>query len=89
MEEGCITASTTSPILVPPDRDINHAYLAAVNVTRTFSPSLVLTVSYGFNRWSEREGGSASLYPSINPVTTLGLPDYMNISGFPTSPPSP
>ena len=66
--------------------DINHAYLAAVNVTRTFSPSLVLTVSYGFNRWSEREGGSASLYPGSNPVTTLGLPNYMNISGFPTVP---
>ncbi|MGC2404529.1 MAG: TonB-dependent receptor, partial [Acidobacteriaceae bacterium] len=66
--------------------DINHAYLASVNLTRTFSPSLMLTVSYGFNRWSERESGAMGLYPNANPVGLVGLPNYMNISGFPTIP---
>ena len=63
-----------SPIRVPAARDINHAFLAAVNVTRTITPSLLLTVSYGFNRWSEREAGATGDFPSINPITTLGLP---------------
>jgi hypothetical protein len=66
--------------------DTNHAFLAAVNVTRTFTPSLLLTVSYGFNRWSERETGAMGDFPSINPITTLGLPAYMGISGIPTIP---
>jgi hypothetical protein len=69
-----------------PGPDINHAYLASVNLTRTFSPSLLLTVSYGFNRWSERESGGMGLYPNANPVGLLGLPNYMNVSGFPTIP---
>ena len=66
--------------------DVNHAYLASVNLTRTFSPSLLLTVSYGFNRWSEREKGAMGDYPSINPVSLLGLPNYMAVSGVPTIP---
>jgi hypothetical protein len=66
--------------------DINHAYLAAVNLTRTFTPSLLLTVSYGFNRWSEREKGAMGDFPSVNPVSLLGLPNYMAISGVPTIP---
>jgi Carboxypeptidase regulatory-like domain len=69
-----------------PGPDINHAYLASVNLTRTFSPSLLLTVSYGFNRWSERETGGMGLYPNANPAGLLGLPNYMNVSGFPTIP---
>jgi len=66
--------------------DINHAFLAAVNLTRTFSPSLFLTVSYGWNRWSEREKGGMGDYPSADPITLLGLPAYMGVSGFPTIP---
>jgi len=69
-----------------PGPDTNHAYLASVNLTKTFSPSLLLTVSYGFNRWSERETGGMGLYPNADPVKLLGLPNYMNVSGFPTIP---
>jgi hypothetical protein len=55
--------------------------LAAINHTHTFSPTLVLTVSYGFNRQASFQQGIRGDFPSLNPVTDLGLPPYMNLSG--------
>ncbi len=58
----------------------------AVNYTRNFGPGTVLTVSYGFTRsWSDTQGIGKD-FPQFDPVTALGLPDYMRRSGIVASP---
>jgi hypothetical protein len=61
--------------------DDNHAYLGGLNVNHTFSPTLLVTASYGLNRWHEFLPGAMGDYPGLDPVKTLGLPDYMKLSG--------
>ncbi len=58
-----------------------HAYLGALNVTHTFSPTMLLTVSYGYNRAAVLEAGGMGDYPDVDAVDTLGLPQYMKASG--------
>jgi carboxypeptidase family protein/TonB-dependent receptor-like protein len=60
--------------------------LAAINHTHIFSPTLVLTVSYGFNRQAGLQQGIKGDFRSLNPVTDLGLPAYMLLSGRPQYP---
>jgi len=63
---------------------IATAHLAAINHTHTFSPTLLLTASYGLTRGTYLQtiiSGQAP-YKGINPVTTLGMPAYMNRSGL-------
>jgi len=62
--------------------DPNHSYLGALNLNHTFSPTLLLTVSYGYNRWWENESTAMGDYPNVNPIQTLGLPSYMYASGL-------
>jgi hypothetical protein len=62
--------------------DDNHSFLGALNVNHTFSPTLLLTVSYGFNRWHEFEPTSVGDYPNVDPIKELGLPSYMYRSGL-------
>ena len=69
--------------------DDNHLYLAGMNVNHTFSPTLLFTASYGFNRWWESAPGVVGDYPSLDPVKELGLPAYMKAAGemqFPAVP---
>lgn len=57
------------------------AHLFSLNDSHTFGPALVLNVSYGWNRAASLQGGIGGSYPELNPSTTLGLPNYMNVSG--------
>jgi hypothetical protein len=58
-------------------------YNIAVNDTHTFSPSLAATVSYGFTYWSGTFGpGIASVFPQADAVKLLGMPSYMEASGY-------
>ena len=66
--------------------DNNHSYLGAVNLNHTFSPKLLLTISYGYNRWGEFLPTTMGDYPNVDPIKTLGLPDYMYRSGLPVFP---
>jgi hypothetical protein len=63
-----------------------YAYSAALNYNRTFSPTLVLSVSYGYVRSFSYTHGVAQDFKDFNPVTTLGLPQYMLTSGFVATP---
>jgi hypothetical protein len=56
-----------------------HAF--AINENYTFSPTLLLTVSYGWSRNWGFTKGIISDYPKLDPVTLLGMPQYMDISG--------
>ncbi len=60
----------------------DNAYLFSINYLQTFSPNLVMNVSYGFTRGSTNEAGITGDYPNLNPVTDLGLPSYMLSSGY-------
>jgi len=59
---------------------------AALNYTHTFSPSTLLTIDQSYTLWRINSPGVASQYPNFNPVTDLGLPDYITRSGKIASP---
>src|SRR5579862_2930209 len=64
------------------------ANLVAINHTHTFSPNLLLTVSYGLARsftFSESIANE-SQYKGLSPSSTLGMPSYMDASGIPQLP---
>jgi Carboxypeptidase regulatory-like domain len=64
----------------------SHAYSAALNYNHTFSPTLVLSLSYGYVRSFSYTHGVAQDFKDFNPVTTLGLPQYMLTSGYIATP---
>ena len=53
---------------------LDNRYDIAFNYTRTFSPTLVMSVNLGGNRWAE--GNAMTAYP-FNP-STLGLPSFLD-----------
>ena len=58
-----------------------NAHLFSINDTHTFSPTLLLTVTFGFTRGTERiDAYNSSLNP--NPLSTLGFPSYLQSNGF-------
>jgi hypothetical protein len=61
------------------------AHLFALNHTHTISPTMLLSASYGFTRQFTDQRDVATNF-SADPISTLGLPDYMRKSGFKTSP---
>lgn len=61
-------------------------HLFALNETYTFSPTVVMNVSYGFTRGFDFQHGIQGDFDSIDPSAQLGLPSYMLVSGFPQFP---
>jgi hypothetical protein len=64
----------------------NRTHLFAVNETYTFSPTVVMNVSYGYTRGFDFLQGIQGDFPDIDPVSQLGLPSYMARSGYPQFP---
>ncbi|MCC7153975.1 MAG: TonB-dependent receptor [Bryobacterales bacterium] len=62
-----------------------NATLASFNHTHVLSPATLLSVSYGFTRQFTDQRDVATNFDE-DPITLLGLPDYMRSSGFKTSP---
>jgi hypothetical protein len=57
------------------------AHLFAINDTHTFSPTLLLTTTFGITRGATRiDAYNSSLNP--NPLSTLGFPSYLKSNGF-------
>ncbi|MGA7696785.1 MAG: TonB-dependent receptor, partial [Candidatus Sulfotelmatobacter sp.] len=57
------------------------AHLFAINDTYTFSPTLLLTTTFGITRGATRISAyNSSLNP--NPLSTLGFPSYLGSNGF-------
>ncbi len=60
---------------------------SVLQLTHNFSPTMLMTASYGYTRmWVNTHGVDAS-FPNFNPIKDLGLPNYMgtsNISAAPT-----
>jgi hypothetical protein len=57
------------------------SHLFAINDTHTFSPTLVLTSTFGFTRGAMLiDAYNKSLNP--NPLATLGFPSYLQSNGF-------
>jgi hypothetical protein len=53
----------------------------ALSLNYTFSPTTLLSVSLGFTRGLSDTKGIAKDFPSFSPVTTLGLPSYIETDG--------
>jgi hypothetical protein len=64
-----------------------HAALVGdVNYVHTFSPTTVLNVSLGYgHNWNPTDGVAAS-FGGFDPVKVLGMPSYIDASGFQTPP---
>jgi hypothetical protein len=62
------------------------AHLAALNLTHTFGPTLLLNVAWGFTRGAVWTHSIAGDYKNFDPVTLLGMPKYMDTSGVPFMP---
>ena len=64
------------------------SHLVAVNLTHTFSPTLLLTASLGYTRgaFQQHQVFNESQFKGISPSVTLGMPDYMDRSGIPDMP---
>ncbi|HYA23134.1 MAG TPA: TonB-dependent receptor [Terriglobales bacterium] len=58
----------------------------ALNDTHAFSAHTVLSLSYGFARVLHHVKGLQSQYPQFDPVTTLGLPAYIEDAGYKVAP---
>ena len=61
-------------------------HLFAINETYTFSPTLLMNISYGYTRGFDFQKGIQGDFPDIDPSAQLGLPSYMLASGFPQFP---
>jgi hypothetical protein len=61
-------------------------YSASINYNRTFSPTLVMNVTYGWARSKALTEGVAQDFKDFSPVTTLGMPSYILTSGFVATP---
>jgi hypothetical protein len=59
-----------------------HVHVLSINHTHTFSPTLVLTVSLGLTRSFEFSKGIGGDFPNFDPVGQLGVPQYLEKSGF-------
>jgi hypothetical protein len=66
----------------PGSRNPNNRWDAAINFNHVFSPSLVMSFNWGWNRWVE--GGVRQGVPFD--LTKIGLPSFLNTSpgAFPT-----
>ena len=64
-----------------------HAVLVGdVNYIHTFSPRTLLTISLGYgHNWYPTDGVAAS-FGGFDPVKVLGMPSYIDTSGFQTPP---
>jgi len=61
-------------------------YSSSLNYTQTFSPTLLLNITYGWARSKALTEGVAQDFKDFDPVTTLGLPSYITSSGFIATP---
>ena len=60
------------------------AHLFAIDDTHTFSPTLLLDVTFGFTRGSERISAyppNGAKNPPADPLGALGFPSYLNTQG--------
>jgi len=72
--------NSLDPCTSGPARYTRHS--VAINHTHTFSPTVVLTITYGLVRGFDDAGGIKGSFPNIgSSFAQLGLPSYLN-NGF-------
>lgn len=64
---------------------IEAALLFALNHTHTINPRTLLTMSYGYTRQFTDSQDNAQSF-NEDPISVLGMPDYMRLSGFKAAP---
>jgi len=73
-------ANVADPCTGGPDHTTAHLF--AINFNRTFRPTLMLTLTYGLTRAFEFAQGLKGDFPNFDPVGQLGVPSYLEKSGF-------
>ena len=63
-----------------------HSYLFSTSYNRTISPTTLFSISLGATRQFSFTQGIGADYPDFDPVTTLGMPEYMNTMGIKATP---
>jgi Carboxypeptidase regulatory-like domain/TonB dependent receptor len=81
---GNCFGNVADPCTQGPNNSTAHS--VAVNYTNTISPTTVLNITYGFARSFSHTAGVAANFPNFNPVTTLGLPNYITAAGYKATP---
>jgi hypothetical protein len=81
-------AKAWNNVLQPTDLGPSKVFgtTGAFNITRNVGSNTVLTGTYGFTRGGWWVGELAKEYPGYSPVTTLGLPSYIETAGVVASP---
>ena len=64
----------------------DNSRVFALNYVHTFGPSTLLNLSFGVARLFGFDPGQAADFPDFDPVTTLGMPDYIKRSGIVAAP---
>lgn len=72
--------NVADPCSVGPTTGSAHVFV--INDAHSFSPTTLLTVSYGLTRGTNFYGGVATQYPNVSAVDVLGEPQYMKDSGY-------
>jgi hypothetical protein len=64
----------------------SSAHLFSLNFNHSFSGATVLSFSYGLTRTARFYHTIKGDYPSLDPVSTLGMPSYIDTAGIPQLP---
>ncbi len=64
----------------------NIAHIFSLNYNKTFSPNTILTTTFGWARNKYVRSDTIANYPDYNPYTDLGIPSYVEKSGFMATP---
>jgi hypothetical protein len=62
------------------------AHSVALIYTKIFSPTTVMSLTYGFARSYSHTAGVGADFPDFNPVSTLGMPSYITATGYNATP---
>ncbi|MEJ2009424.1 MAG: carboxypeptidase-like regulatory domain-containing protein [Acidobacteriota bacterium] len=64
----------------------NYTDSAVVQLTHSFSSTMVMNASYGYTRYQDNTEGVNASFPNFDPIKDLGLPNYIGTSNINASP---
>lgn len=75
-----------NPLFPSGSPSLGKVVSTVVHLTHDFSPTFLLSASYGFTRLRSNNLGIPSTFPSFNAISDLGLPPVLGTSGLNVAP---